>query len=58
MEIIAYSRQQAADAMNVSGPTFDRISKMPGFPIARLGKKILIPKRELEDWLKEQCSNQ
>lgn len=58
MEVLAYSRKQAAEALNISLPTFDKLRKMPGFPIAKVGERVMVPKRELEEWLKEYCVNQ
>lgn len=57
MEVLIYSRRQAAEALSVSLPTFDRIRRTPGFPIAKVGGRVMVPKKALEKWIEETCAN-
>ncbi|MEM9109390.1 MAG: helix-turn-helix domain-containing protein [Planctomycetota bacterium] len=55
-ERLGYSRVEAAEILSVSVRTIDNLiaDKNSGFPIRRIGRKVVIPRRELELWLDEQ----
>lgn len=55
-ERLGYSRVEAAEILSVSVRTVDNLiaDKSSGFPIRRIGRKVVIPRRELELWLDEQ----
>lgn len=43
--------KQAQDYIPCSRATLQHLIKEPGFPVIRLGKKILIPREELDIWI-------
>ena len=43
--------QQAMEYIPCSRVTLARLMRAPGFPVVRIGKKILIPRDELDAWL-------
>lgn len=45
------TREQVMGLMHISGPTFSKYMKMPGFPIFRKGK-ILIETESLLRWIR------
>ena len=55
-ERLGYSRVEAAEILSVSVRTIDNLiaDKTTGFPVWRIGRKIVIPRTELELWLDEQ----
>ncbi|MEM1353876.1 MAG: helix-turn-helix domain-containing protein [Planctomycetota bacterium] len=55
-ERLGYSRVEAAEILSVSVRTIDNLiaDKTTGFPVRRIGRKVVIPRRELELWLDEQ----
>lgn len=52
---LCYNRGQAAKAIGVSPPTMDAFIHREGFPVLRIGRRILIPIAGLERWLEEQA---
>lgn len=50
---LALSRDEAAMALGVSVRTVDALiaDRHEGFPVARVGRKVLIPVAALENWL-------
>lgn len=55
-ERLGYSRVEAAEILSVSVRTIDNLiaDKTTRFPVRRIGRKVVIPRRELELWLDEQ----
>ncbi|MEM6945294.1 MAG: helix-turn-helix domain-containing protein [Pseudomonadota bacterium] len=53
---LGYSRVEAAALLSVSVRTVDHLiaDKASGFPLRRIGRKVVIPRRELERWLDRQ----
>lgn len=51
------SISESAVALGVSRPTIYRLIRADGFPTIRLGGRVLIPVKQLEDWLDAQASN-
>lgn len=54
MERMTYNMKEAAEVVGVSEVLTRRIAKMPGFPVFRVGKRVLIPKEELKQWINAQ----
>jgi excisionase family DNA binding protein len=56
---LSLSRAETARALGVSVRVIDQLlaDKTSGFPFARIGKRIVIPTRELEDWLRDRLEN-
>lgn len=51
------SISEAAAALGISRPTVYRlIHADDGFPIIRVGGRVLVPVRQLQEWLDEQVS--
>lgn len=55
-EKIVYSRGELAIAMGVSRWKVDRLIREKGFPVIRLGKRVMIPKDKFKDWMDKQGS--
>ncbi|MEM1099860.1 MAG: helix-turn-helix domain-containing protein [Planctomycetota bacterium] len=55
-EKLGYSRVEAAALLSVSVRTIDNLiaDQTSGFPIRRIGRKVVIPRRDLEIWLDRQ----
>lgn len=58
--LLTYTRLQAAKALGLSLRTIDNLLADPGsgFPAVRVGRKVLIPIRQLEQWLEAQANSQ
>ena len=54
MEKLFYTKSTFCKASGISPSTFYRWTKLPGFPVIRCGRKILIPAREAEAWISKQ----
>ena len=46
---------QMAKALNISRNTAYELVKQPGFPCFHVGKRILVNRDLLQDWLNDQC---
>ena len=57
MEKMVFSVREMADRLGLSMPTAYNLTKREGFPIVRLGHKILIPVADLERWLSQQATS-
>lgn len=55
-DVLAYTLDQAASAINVSRLTMLRIVRREDFPAMKVGKKWLIPVRPFELWLEKQAN--
>jgi excisionase family DNA binding protein len=53
---LALTRPEAAQAIGVSARSIDALiaDRTSGFPILRLGTRVLVPVKELTEWLTEQ----
>ena len=47
---------QMAKELNISRNTAYELTKKPGFPCFRVGKRVLVNREMLQVWLDEQCS--
>jgi excisionase family DNA binding protein len=54
---IALTRDEAAQAIGVSPRTIDTLiaDRTSGFPVARIGARVVIPVRDLVEWLALQA---
>jgi len=52
MEKLTLSVQEVAKQLNVSKPTAYKIVNSKGFPVCKLGKRILVPVEAFQEWLK------
>ena len=50
-EKITLTVQEAAEQLNVSRPTLLSWTRLAGFPCFRAGRKILIPRQALIEWV-------
>lgn len=53
---ICWTVEKAAKSCSVSRPTMLAMTRITGFPCFRVGRKILIPRRALMDWLDRQAA--
>ena len=53
---ICLSVAEAARLCRVSRPTMSNWTRIPGFPCARIGGRVLIPIAGLERWLDHQAN--
>jgi len=51
MEKMVISVQELSETMGISLPKAYELTKRPGFPIIRVGTRILVPVSELKGWL-------
>lgn len=54
---LTYTAKEAAQAANVSMPTFYGWTKIAGFPVVRVGRKVVVPIDAFKRWLEEQAAN-
>ncbi|MPM18641.1 hypothetical protein SDC9_65054 [bioreactor metagenome] len=52
---MAYNAKEASAALGVSLPTFYELANRADFPILRVGRRVLIPVKDLQDWLSVHC---
>ncbi|MCL4205537.1 MAG: helix-turn-helix domain-containing protein [Pirellulaceae bacterium] len=54
---VGLTREEAAEAMSVSARTIDTLiaDRTSGFPVCRIGTRVVIPIRELAEWLAQQA---
>jgi excisionase family DNA binding protein len=53
-EKIALSVSEAAEALGVSRVTLYQYIRRQDFPSARIGRRVLIPRDKLKEWLEAQ----
>lgn len=53
-EKLVYSAKEAASVLGVNYITIYRLAKQEGFPAVRVGRRVLIPRRGLEQWLERE----
>jgi len=51
MERLAISVSEMAEALGISKSTAYALINLPGFPVARLGKRVAIPVQGLNEWM-------
>lgn len=51
-EEVVYTMSELQTILKIGKNTAYKLVKLKGFPIIQIGKKILIPKNELNEWLK------
>lgn len=49
-----YTKRTFCEAYEVSPATFYRWTKLPGFPVVRCGRKLLIPAEAADNWFNNQ----
>lgn len=49
-----YTKRTFCESAGISAATFYRWTKLPGFPVVRCGRKILIPAEAAEAWIEKQ----
>ena len=54
MEKLTLTAAEAAEALQVSKPVLYELCKQPGFPVIRVGRKVLIPRDRLREWVNAQ----
>ena len=55
-EPIFYTIKEFAKIFKISKSTAYQIARTSGFPKKRVGKRILIPKNELKQWMDKDCN--
>ena len=50
------SVRELSMSMGISLPKAYELVKRPGFPVLRIGSRILIPKAAVEEWLKAEST--
>ncbi len=53
MEKLTMSVQELSSMMGISLPKAYELTKTPGFPILRIGTRILIPVAAFQEWLRK-----
>ena len=53
---VVLNMQQAADVMGISSSAMYELSRIEGFPSFKVGRRILILRDALKDWLESQCA--
>ena len=54
---LTYTAKEAAQAANVSMPTIYAWTKITGFPVVRVGRKVVVPIDAFKRWLEEQAAD-
>ena len=55
-ERLAYSPAEAAEALGISRPTlYNTLLNRPGFPVFRVGGRVLISTEGLREWVRRQA---
>jgi excisionase family DNA binding protein len=57
-EAIALSKSEAAQVLGVSLRTVDRLIALKQLPVRRLGRRVLIPRTALQDFLRRDHPTQ
>lgn len=55
MEKLTYTTQEAADLIGISKPKVLELCHSDGFPCIWIGRKAVIPKIELKEWLSRKA---
>lgn len=54
-ERLSFNEEHAAESIGVSPQHLANLRKERRIPFMKLGNRVLYPKRELEQWLNNQC---
>ena len=52
---LALNAREAAELIGISLPLMYEMMKMQSFPVIRIGRRNIIPRSKLEEWLAEQA---
>ena len=50
-EKLTMTASEAAEALQVSKPVIYELCRLEDFPVIRIGRKVLIPREQLQDWV-------
>lgn len=50
-EIVIYNTKDIQRILKIGKNNVYELFKLPNFPVVRIGKKYLIPKKEFEEWI-------
>ncbi len=53
---LTYNSREAAAALGVSLPTFYELANREGFPVVRVGRRVLVPVDDLRAWLSKEAA--
>ena len=53
---LTYSVREATAALGVSLPTFYELANREGFPVVRVGRRVLVPVDDLRAWLSKEAA--
>ena len=53
---LTYNSREAAAALGVSLPTFYELANREGFPVVRVGCRVLVPVDDLRAWLSKEAA--
>ena len=57
MDKLAYSVEEAAESIGVSDRKVRDLINVEGFPVVRLGGRVVIPVDPLRDWLRKKAES-
>lgn len=55
-EKLVYSVPEVAKLLGLNRVTVYKLAKQDGFPAVRIGRRIIIPKKALEEWLEREAT--
>lgn len=55
MERLAYTVKEAAESIGISDRKLNDLIHIEGFPVVRLGGRVVIPVGPLRDWLRAKA---
>lgn len=58
MNKLTFTPKEAAEVIGVSLPVVYELCKNSDFPCIHLGRKILVPRQELSEWLHREATNE
>lgn len=58
MERMTLSIKEAADIVGVGEVLMRRLAKEPGFPVFRVGRRVLLSREGLKAWIERQTEEQ
>lgn len=56
--VLAISIEEAGKQLNLARCSMYKLARSDGFPAVRIGGRIVIPVKELREWLSEQVKKQ
>ena len=57
MEKLAYTVKEAAESIGISDRKLHDLTRIDGFPVVRLGGRVLIPVEPLREWLRDKAAS-